>query len=95
MPLPTPPSRIIVYSRAEYTINSGGSRNGVQSHHGNAAGAIAAGILDEDDLQEFGDYLVNGLKGPSATDNLMIFLSSGIGVQDLQIVTAVSVSREK
>ena len=76
-------------------VSPGGSRTGVQSHHGNAAGAIAAGILDEDDLQEFGDYLVNGLKGPSATDKLKIFLSSGIGVQDLQIVTAVSVSREK
>ena len=30
--------------------------------HGNAAGAIKSGVISESDLQEFGDFLVNGFK---------------------------------
>lgn len=57
--------------------------------HGNAAGAIRDEVIAESDLQEFGDFLNNGLKNPQAAKKLRIFLSSGIGVQDLQIVQAV------
>jgi ornithine cyclodeaminase len=57
--------------------------------HGNAAVAIQQGIIAESDLQEFGDFLVNGYRDVNAKSNLRIFLSSGIGVQDLQIVQAV------
>lgn len=57
--------------------------------HGNAAGAIRDKVIAESDLQEFGDFLNNGLKNPEAAKKLRIFLSSGIGVQDLQIVQAV------
>jgi len=57
--------------------------------HGNAAIPIKDGVINETDLQEFGDYLFNGFKNPDAASGLKIFLSSGIGVQDLQIVQAV------
>ena len=57
--------------------------------HGNAAGAIKDKVIAESDLQEFGDFLNNGLKNPRAANRLRLFLSSGIGVQDLQIVQAV------
>jgi ornithine cyclodeaminase len=65
--------------------------------HGKAAGAIKQGVINESDLQEFGDFLVNGFihddrdsfKKPETENKLKIFLSSGIGVQDLQIVQAV------
>jgi ornithine cyclodeaminase len=70
--------------------------------HGNAARAIKQGVINESDLQEFGDFLANGFHAgfnydddpktkKTNTDNtLKIFLSSGIGVQDLQIVQAVT-----
>jgi ornithine cyclodeaminase len=58
-------------------------------HHGNAADAIKTGVISEDDLQEFGDLVTNGLRNPELAKSLRIFLSSGIGVQDLQIVEAV------
>lgn len=65
--------------------------------HGNAAGAIKQGVISGSDLQEFGDFLANGFnrddrnsnKKPETENKLIIFLSSGIGVQDLQIVQAV------
>ena len=57
--------------------------------HGNAADALHNGVIVEADLQEFGDFLNNGLKNPQAAKKLKLFLSSGIGVQDLQIVQAV------
>lgn len=72
--------------------------------HGNAADAIRQGVIRESDLQEFGDFLENGKHAGSKGDNdpkikkantdntLKIFLSSGIGVQDLQIVQAVTES---
>ena len=57
--------------------------------HGNAADALHNGVIVEADLQEFGDFLNNGLRNPQAAKKLKLFLSSGIGVQDLQIVQAV------
>lgn len=57
--------------------------------HGNAADAIKRGIISEDDLQEFGDMVSSGLRHAEHAKNLRLFLSSGIGVQDLQIVEAV------
>ena len=65
--------------------------------HGNACGAIKEGVICESDLQEFGDFLLNGFSNNTVKQNkkkkseneLTIFLSSGIGVQDLQIVQAV------
>ena len=57
--------------------------------HGNAAGAIKENVIAESDLQEFGDFLNNGLNNPETANKLRLFLSSGIGVQDLQIVQAV------
>tara|TARA_B110001452_G_scaffold100815_1_gene83602 strand:+ start:850 stop:2151 length:1302 start_codon:yes stop_codon:yes gene_type:complete len=57
--------------------------------HGNAAVAIRDNIIRPSDLQEFGDFLTNGYRKPEAKDKLRIFLSSGIGVQDLQIVQSV------
>jgi ornithine cyclodeaminase/alanine dehydrogenase-like protein (mu-crystallin family) len=57
--------------------------------HGNAAVAIRDHAISSSDLQEFGDFLANGYRDPKAKDRLRIFLSSGIGVQDLQIVQSV------
>jgi ornithine cyclodeaminase len=62
--------------------------------HGNAAGAISDKVIAEADLQAFGDFLNNGLKNPEAVKKLRIFLSSGIGVQDLQIVQAVLIGSD-
>ncbi|PCJ48442.1 MAG: hypothetical protein COA74_08585 [Gammaproteobacteria bacterium] len=57
--------------------------------HGNAAVAIGNQMITASDLQEFGDFLTNGYKDPKSKNKLRLFLSSGIGVQDLQIVEAV------
>ncbi len=57
--------------------------------HGNAAGAIRDGVISENDLQEFGDFLNNHAGAADMKNKLRVFLSSGIGVQDLQIVQAV------
>lgn len=57
--------------------------------HGNAAVALKDKMIDGSDLQEFGDFLKNGYRDPTAKNRLRLFLSSGIGVQDLQIVQAV------
>jgi ornithine cyclodeaminase len=58
-------------------------------HHGNAAGAIRDGVISENDLQEFGDFLNNHAGAAEMNNKFRVFLSSGIGVQDLQIVQAV------
>jgi len=58
-------------------------------YHGNAAGALKEGVIQLDELQEFGQVLSHGLQTPKNKDNIIIFLSSGVGVQDLQIVQAV------
>lgn len=57
--------------------------------HGNAAGALKSGIISTADLQEFGDVVSAGLRYGDQAKALRLFLSSGIGVQDLQIVEAV------
>ena len=57
--------------------------------HGNAAGAIRDGVISENDLLEFGDFLNNHAAAAEMNNKLRVFLSSGIGVQDLQIVQAV------
>lgn len=64
-------------------------------HHGNAAEALRQGIIHANDLQEFGDLVSNGLRDPEAEQDLRIFLSSGIGVQDLKIVEAVIAGSKK
>ena len=57
--------------------------------HGNASEALKSAVIQEEDLQEFGDYIAHGYKNSKTDRRLEIFLSSGIGVQDLQIVAAV------
>jgi len=57
--------------------------------HGNAAIALKNEVIVESDLQEFGDFLATGYRDATADKKLRLFLSSGIGVQDLQIVQAV------
>lgn len=57
--------------------------------HGNVAAPIADGSFDQKGLQEFGDFLENGFHDSKKSDGLNLFLSSGIGVQDLQIVKSV------
>lgn len=63
--------------------------------HGNAAEALKSGVIQTSDLQEFGGFLTNGLNKPQHTKDLRIFLSSGIGAQDLQIVEAVIAGSKK
>ncbi len=57
--------------------------------HGNAAIAIEEGVIAESDVQEYGAFLNDP---PAMNGALRIFLSSGIGVQDLKIVQAVIAS---
>ena len=62
--------------------------------HGNAAPALKSGVINLEKLQEFGSVVSDGLRAPENDSGPIVFLSSGVGVQDLQIVQAVVAGRD-
>jgi alanine dehydrogenase len=59
------------------------------SHNGDIAQAIAAGRLTRDEVAELGRVLVGDEVGRRSDDEITVFDSTGLAVQDLAIATAI------
>jgi alanine dehydrogenase len=58
------------------------------SHNGDLAHAVAAGAITQDDVTELGDVLVGTAPGRQSADDITIFDSTGLAIQDLAIALA-------
>jgi alanine dehydrogenase len=58
------------------------------SHSGDVAGAVEAGLLGRDDVMQLGDVLGNAAAGRQSPDDITIFDSTGLAIQDLAIALA-------
>jgi ornithine cyclodeaminase/alanine dehydrogenase-like protein (mu-crystallin family) len=59
------------------------------SHGGELTGAIAAGLVSQADVTELGEVLTGMSPGRSAPDEVTLFDSTGLAIQDLAICHAV------
>jgi ornithine cyclodeaminase/alanine dehydrogenase-like protein (mu-crystallin family) len=59
------------------------------SHNGDVARAVEAGRLGRDDVVELGRILVGEEPGRRAADDITVFDSTGLAVQDLAVAVAV------
>ena len=59
------------------------------SHNGDVARAVEAGALARDDVVELGRILVGDEPGRRAADEITVFDSTGLAVQDLAVAVAV------
>jgi ornithine cyclodeaminase/alanine dehydrogenase-like protein (mu-crystallin family) len=58
------------------------------SHNGDLAYAVDAGSLGRDDVTELGDVLAGSAEGRQHEDDITIFDSTGLAIQDLAIALA-------
>jgi ornithine cyclodeaminase/alanine dehydrogenase-like protein (mu-crystallin family) len=58
------------------------------SHNGDLAHAVEAGAIARDDVTELGDVLTGKAKGRQSDDDITIFDSTGLAIQDLAIALA-------
>jgi ornithine cyclodeaminase/alanine dehydrogenase-like protein (mu-crystallin family) len=58
------------------------------SHGGELAAAVAAGVLDRDDVVELGAVLARDAVGRRSDDEATAFDSTGLAIQDLAIARA-------
>ncbi|MHB1241888.1 MAG: ornithine cyclodeaminase family protein [Gaiellaceae bacterium] len=58
------------------------------SHGGELAAAVATGELTRDDVTELGAVLIGAAEGRSADDEITIFDSTGLAIQDLAVAIA-------
>jgi alanine dehydrogenase len=59
------------------------------SHGGDVAGAVEVGLLGRDDVTELGDVLAGSAPGRQSDDDITIFDSTGLAIQDLAIALTV------
>ncbi|HEY7562961.1 MAG TPA: ornithine cyclodeaminase family protein [Gaiellaceae bacterium] len=59
------------------------------SHNGDVSRAVEAGSIDRDDVVELGRILVGEQPGRRAADEITVFDSTGLAVQDLAVAVAV------
>jgi ornithine cyclodeaminase/alanine dehydrogenase-like protein (mu-crystallin family) len=59
------------------------------SHNGDVSRAVEAGGLDQNDVVELGRILVGEQPGRRAADEITVFDSTGLAVQDLAVAVAV------
>jgi ornithine cyclodeaminase/alanine dehydrogenase-like protein (mu-crystallin family) len=59
------------------------------SHGGEITGAVEAGRLDPADVTELGDVLVGEAEGRISKDEVTLFDSTGLAIQDLAIARAL------
>jgi alanine dehydrogenase len=55
---------------------------------GELAGAVAAGVVSRDDVTQLGDVITGRADGRRSDDELTLFDSTGLAIQDLGIATA-------
>ena len=58
------------------------------SHGGELAAAVAAGVLRRDDVRQLGDVLAGDAEGRMRDDEITLFDSTGLAIQDLAIAVA-------
>jgi alanine dehydrogenase len=58
------------------------------SHGGELTGAVAAGLVGRDDVTELGAVLVGSTEGRMSADEVTLFDSTGLAIQDLAIAKA-------
>jgi len=58
------------------------------SHNGDLAHAVEAGAITRDDVTELGDVLTGKAPGRNSDDDITIFDSTGLAIQDLAIALA-------
>jgi alanine dehydrogenase len=58
------------------------------SHNGDLAHAVAAGVLDRDNVEQFGDVLAGTAPGRQSPDDITVFDSTGLAIQDLAVAIA-------
>jgi ornithine cyclodeaminase/alanine dehydrogenase-like protein (mu-crystallin family) len=59
------------------------------SHNGDIARAVEAGTLDREDVTELGHILIGEQEGRRADDEITVFDSTGLAVQDLAVAALV------
>jgi ornithine cyclodeaminase/alanine dehydrogenase-like protein (mu-crystallin family) len=58
------------------------------SHNGDLAHAVEAGAVTRDDVAQLGDVLAGTAPGRQSKDDVTIFDSTGLAIQDLAIALA-------
>jgi alanine dehydrogenase len=58
------------------------------SHNGDLAHAVEAGAIKENDVAQLGDVLAGTAEGRQSSDDITIFDSTGLAIQDLAIALA-------
>ena len=58
------------------------------SHNGDLVYAVEAGVLARDDVSELGDVLIGTAEGRKSDDDITVFDSTGLAIQDLAIALA-------
>jgi alanine dehydrogenase len=58
------------------------------SHNGELVHAVEAGVLDRDDVTQLGDVLAGAAPGRESADEVTVFDSTGLAIQDLAIALA-------
>jgi ornithine cyclodeaminase/alanine dehydrogenase-like protein (mu-crystallin family) len=58
------------------------------SHGGELAGAVAAGVVGREDVTELGAVLSDEARGRASADEITLFDSTGLAIQDLAIAQA-------
>ena len=58
------------------------------SHNGDLVHAVEAGVLARDDVSQLGDVLVGTTEGRKSDDDITVFDSTGLAIQDLAIALA-------
>jgi alanine dehydrogenase len=58
------------------------------SHNGDLVHAVEAGVLDRADMTQLGDVLAGTAEGRGSDDDVTVFDSTGLAIQDLAIELA-------
>ena len=58
------------------------------SHGGELAAAVEAGVLRHEDVTQLGDVLAGDAEGRTSDDEITLFDSTGLAIQDLAIARA-------
>ena len=58
------------------------------SHNGELVHAVEAGVLTRDDVSQLGDVLIGRAEGRTSEDEITVFDSTGLAIQDLAIALA-------
>jgi alanine dehydrogenase len=58
------------------------------SHNGDLVYAVEAGVLARDDVSQLGDVLIGTAEGRESDDDITVFDSTGLAIQDLAIALA-------